>query len=133
MNWRVKGLLIVYKNHGLSERELFSRIVDLVDSDPIEGVMTSLPFEFLPRFRDWINGLLPCLDTLINLKSGPVAEDRKATYRAIAAWLDDRLCTSGANGEDAATSGNGLSVAGPAQPVGDSGSMTPTDRHEVSH
>jgi hypothetical protein len=133
MNWSVKGLLIAHKKHGMSERELFNRIVDIADADALEGVMTSIPPEYLPRFRDWIQRLLPSLDTLIHIPSGPLTEHEKATIRAIAAWLDDRLGTSGSNGGDAATSGNGLSAADRAQPLDDSSTLTPADRHEVSH
>ena len=133
MNWSVKGLLVLHKKHGLSEIDLFNRIVDIAAADPLEGVMTSIPPEYLPRFRDWIDRLLPSLDTLIHIPSGPLSEHEKATIQAIAEWLDDRLEPGGPNGGNTTASGNGLSAADRAQPISDSSSPTPTDRQEVSH
>jgi hypothetical protein len=76
---------------GLPYDHLFSRFVDVARADTVEEVMTSIPPEYLPRFRDWIDRLMPSLDTLINLKTGALSEQEKDTYRAIHDWLDRHL------------------------------------------
>ena len=88
MNRNIKTLLSLRKRVGLPEIHLFNGFVDVARADTVEEVMTSIPPEYLPRFRDWIDRLMPSLDTLINLKSGPLSEHEKDTFRAIHDWLE---------------------------------------------
>jgi len=107
------------------EVHLFSQFVDYALTDPVEEVMTSIPPEYLPRFRDWIDGLLPGLDELIHLKSGPLSEHEKATYRAIAEWLDQHLGNDESNVPEAGAPLNGPSEAAAAHSLSDRGLPLP--------
>jgi hypothetical protein len=120
MNWSVKRDLYLHREKGLSELQLFNQLVDIAASDTIEGVMTSIPPNYLARFRQWIDRILPSLDTLINLKTGPLSEHEKATIRAIAEWLDRHPAEDRLYGEETSTSANGLDAADPLQAVKDS-------------
>src|SRR4051794_7440032 len=91
MNRDVKNLLRNHRFAHFSEMDLFHKFVDLAEVGPVEEVRASIPPEYLPRFRDWIDGRLPRLDELIHLGSGPLSEHEKATYRAIAEWLEQHL------------------------------------------
>ncbi len=86
----VKRILSLHEKSGLSEAQLFSHLLDLAAADGVDCVMADLPPQYLTRFRDWIDDLPP-LDTLINLKTGPISEHEKATIRAVRDWLNGHL------------------------------------------
>jgi hypothetical protein len=115
MNRDVKNLLRVHRFYHFPEIDLFHKFVAIAEVDPVEEVMTSIPLEYLPRFRDWIDGRLPSLDRLIHLGSGdPLSEHEKATYRAIAEWLHQHLDQGESAVPEAASALNGPSAADPA-------------------
>jgi hypothetical protein len=125
MNRAVKNLLRVYRIVQFPEVDLFGRFIDYALTDPVEDVMTSIPPEYLPRFRDWIDGLLPRLDELIRLGSGPLSEHEKATIRAISEWLHQHLGQGESAVPEAPAALNGPSDADPAPALTDQGLPIP--------
>jgi hypothetical protein len=125
MNRDVKNLLRMHRFDHFPEADLFSRFVDYALTDPVEELMTSIPPEYWPRFRDWIDGFLPSLDELINLKTGPLSEHEKATIRALAEWLDQHLGKGESSVPEAVTSSNGPSEADTAHALSDRGLPIP--------
>ncbi|HZW30092.1 MAG TPA: hypothetical protein VFF52_05250, partial [Isosphaeraceae bacterium] len=107
MNRSVKNLLRIHRFYQFTEAELFGRFVDYALTDPLEELMTSIPPEYWPRFRDWIDGFLPGLDEIIRLGSGPLSEHEKATIRAISDWLHRHLGQQESNVREAGASLNG--------------------------
>ena len=87
MSLVIKRILSMHEKRGLSDAQSFNLLVDLAVQDGVDCVMADLPGEYLARFRDWIDDLPP-LDTLIDLKSGPLSERDKSTIRAIRTWLE---------------------------------------------
>jgi hypothetical protein len=124
MNRDVSRLIRVGSIVGLPDDHLFNRIIDIALGDSVEEVMKSVPPDYLARFRPWIDRMLPSLDRLINLKTGPLSEHEKATIRAIAEWLDRHPAEERPYGEETGASANGLNAEGPLQPISDSGSPT---------
>jgi len=125
VNREIRNLLSLSKRMLIPDVHLFNRFVDVALGDTVEGVMTSIPPEFLPRFRDWIDGVVPSLDKLIHLKSGPLSEREKATIRAMRAWLDRHPPEDRTSADEAIPALNGLNAAGAVQPVGDPRLPTP--------
>jgi hypothetical protein len=116
MGLAVKRILSLHEKSGLSEAQLFNRLVDLAGQDGVDCVMADLPPEYLTRFRDWIDHL-PSLDTLLNPKAGPISEREKVTIRAIRKWLD---CYPGGREarEEAGSAANGSGDTDPSLPIG---------------
>jgi hypothetical protein len=126
MNRDVKNLLRIHRFYHFAEVDLFSRFVAYALTDPVDDVMTSIPPEYWPRFRDWIDGFLPSLDELINLKrGGPLSEHEKATYRAIAEWLHQHLEKDESAVRAADAELNGPSDVDPAHALSDRGLSIP--------
>ena len=115
MRVAVKRILFLHQKRGLSEAQSFNLLVDLAVQDGVDCVMADLPGEYLARFREWIDNL-PSLDTLINLKSGPLSERDKSTIRAIRDWLD---CHPGGreSPEEARSTANGSGGTDPSRPI----------------
>ena len=126
MNRAVKNFLRIHRIYHFPEAHLFSRFIDYALTDPVEDVMTSIPPEYWPRFRDWIDGFLPHLDELINLKTGePLSDHRKATYLAIAEWLHQHVGQGESPVPAAGATLNGPSDAGPAPALSKQGLPIP--------
>jgi hypothetical protein len=126
MNRDVKNRLWVQRIVHFPEIDLFHKIVAIARVNPVEDVMTNIPPESLPRFRDWIDGRLPSLDRLFHLGSGePLSEHEKATYRAIAEWLHQHLGQQESNVPGSDESLNGPSDADPAPALSDRGLPIP--------
>src|SRR5438128_523853 len=116
MKREVKRVLSLHRYKYIGDLQLFNWFIDIAAGGDVEGVMASIPPEFLPRFRDWIDRLLPSLDTLLNLKTGPLSEHEKDTFRAIHDWLDRHLIEPQPH-EAADSSPNGPSDAASSHPV----------------
>jgi len=116
MGLEVKRVLFLHKNNGLTEAQLFNRLVDIAANSKVDWVMAAIPPEYIARFRKWVDRLRSP-DTLINLKTGPISEHEKDTIKSIRDWLDRHSSEHESNGEvDAALSGP--SEVGWGQPVG---------------
>ncbi len=83
----VKRILYLREKCGLSEVQSFNLLVDLAAAYGVDCVMADLPPVYRMQFHDWIDNLPP-LDTLINVKSGPLSDREKGNFRAIPDWLD---------------------------------------------
>jgi hypothetical protein len=125
VNRDVKNLLRVHRFYHFTDAQLFSRLFAYTLTDPVEEVMTSIPPEYLPRFRDWIDGFLPGLDEIIRLGSGPLSEHEKATIRAVAEWLHQHLGQGESAVPAAGAALNGPSETDPAPALSDRGLPIP--------
>jgi hypothetical protein len=112
----VKRILSLHEKSGLSEAELFNQLIDLAARDGVDCVMADLPPGCLTRFRDWLDDL-PSLDTLMDLKAGPISEREKSTIRAIRDWLDCRP-DGRESPEEAGSAANGSGGTDPSLPIG---------------
>jgi hypothetical protein len=124
LNRDIKNLLYMNRRVYFDDNHLFNQFIDIALGSGVEGMMTSIPPDDLARFRAWIEQLLPSLDAIINLKSGPLSEHEKATIRAIGEWFDRHPAEDRLYGEETNSSMDGLNAADSLQPVTDSGSPT---------
>jgi hypothetical protein len=111
----VKRILYLREKCGLSDLQSFNLILDLAAGDGVDCVMAYLPPEYRTQFHDWIDNLPP-LDTLINVKSGPLSDREKSNIRAIRDWLD-RHPGGAEPPEEASTAANGSGGTDPSQPI----------------
>jgi hypothetical protein len=100
---------------GLSEVQSFNLLVDLAAAYGVDCVMADLPPEYLTRFHEWIDNLPP-LDTLINLKTGPLSDREKSTIQAIRDWLD-RHPDGHISPAEAGSAANGSGGTDPSLPI----------------
>jgi hypothetical protein len=122
LNRDIKNLLALKRCVQFPEGHLFNRVIDIALGEGVEAVMTSIPPDYWAPFREWIDRMLASLDTLINLKTGPLSEHEKETIRAIGEWFERHPAEDRPHGEGAGTSANGMNAGDWLQPVGDSGS-----------
>jgi hypothetical protein len=115
MRMVIKRILFLHEKHGLNKAELFNRLIDMAAGYGVDYVMADLPPEYRTQFHDWIDNLSP-LDTLINVKSGPLSDREKSNIRAIRDWLD---CHPGGAEppEEAGTAANGSGETDPSLPI----------------
>jgi hypothetical protein len=111
----VKRILYLREKCGLSDLQSYNRLLDLAAAYGVDCVLTDLPPQYLTQFHDWIDNLPP-LDTLINLKSGPLSDREKSTIRAIRDWLD-RHPVGRESPEEAGTAANGSGGTDPSLPT----------------
>jgi hypothetical protein len=115
MRMVIKRILFLHEKHGLSKAELFNRLIDMAAGYGVDCVMADLPPEYLTQFHDWIDNLAP-LDTLINVKSGPLSDREKSNIRAIRDWLD-RHPGGAESSQEAGAAANGSGGTDPTLPT----------------